>query len=189
MARNKVIKSRKDIIGISFDIINTEGVVALSARRLAKELDVSFMTIYNYVENIDEIKKEAILNGFRILNENIYESVVKDNIDLNELNISDYCKTIANEIFKFSLKYNGIYQLMFTSDESRFYNDPEIAPFYRYYTQLLDVRSNKHKYKKELHMLDLIIHGLIREKMLGINDYSKDEYNYYIDKFIEKIIN
>lgn len=190
MARNKALESRDEIIDIAFDIINKEGSPALSARRLATELNISFMTIYNYVENIDEIKKEVILRGFEILNKRIYESIIKDNFDLNKMDIKNYCLTVSKEIFKFSKKYNGVYQLMFINGETKLYKDPEVAPFYKHYTQLIDIGNKKiNKNKKALHVLYLIIHGLIRENMFGHKNYTEDEYLNYIDFFISNYIN
>lgn len=190
MARNKALESRDEIIDIAFDIINKEGSPALSARRLATELNISFMTIYNYVENIDEIKKEVILRGFEILNKRIYESIIKDNFDLNKMDIKNYCLTVSKEIFKFSKKYNGVYQLMFINGETKLYKDPEVAPFYKHYTQLIDIGNKKiNKNKKALHVLYLIIHGLIRENMFGHKNYTEDEYLNYIDFFISNYLN
>lgn len=188
MARNKALNSRDEIIDISFDIINNEGTPAFSARRLAKELNVSFMTIYNYVENIDDIKKEVILRGFQILSESIYESIIKENLDLNKMDIRSYCLTIAREIFRFSKRYNGVYQLMFTNGEAKLYKDPEVAPFYRSYIKLVNLKNNN-KNKKVLHILDVIIHGLIREKIFGLRNYKEDEFIEYIDYFVSNFIN
>lgn len=191
MARNKALKSREEIIDISFDIINNEGAIALSARRLAKELNVSFMTIYNYVENIDDIKKEVILRGFQILNEKIYESIIKDNLDLNKLDLKNYCLTVAREIFRFSKSNSGVYQLMFINGDAKLYKDPEVAPFYIYYTQLVDIKryDKIDKNKKILHILYLIIHGLIRENIFGHRNYTETEYLDYIDYFVSNFIN
>lgn len=190
MARNKALKSREEIIDISFDIINNEGFLALSARHLAKELNVSFMTIYNYVENIDEIKKEVILRGFQILNEKIYESVIRDNLDMDKLDIKSYCLTVAREIFRFSESNNGVYELMFINGETKIYKDPEVAPFYIYYTQLIDTKRNDKidKNTKILHILYLVIHGLIRENIFGYKNYTEAEYIDYIDYFVSKFI-
>jgi len=190
MARNKALKSRDEIIDISFNIINSEGTYALSSRRLAKELNISFMTIYNYVENIEQIKKEVILRGFQILNEKIYKSIIKDNLDLNKMDIKNYCLTVSKEIFKFSKRYNGVYQLMFVNGETKIYKDLEVAPFYKHYTQVINVKSKNHnENKKTLHMLYLIIHGLIRENIFGHKNYTEDEYLNYIDFFISNYLN
>lgn len=190
MARNKVLKSRDEIIDIAFEIIDKERSPALSARRLAKELNISFMTIYNYVENIDEIKKEVILRGFQILNEKIYKAIIKNNLDLNKMDIKHYCLTVSKEIYNFSKKYNGVYKLMFINGETKIYKDPEVAPFYKHYTQVINTKSKNHKENtKTLHMLYLIIHGLIRENIFGHKNYTEEEYLNYIDFFISNYLN
>jgi AcrR family transcriptional regulator len=48
MARKKVIFDKQQIIDTSFYIIVNEGIESFSARRLAAELNISSMTVYNY---------------------------------------------------------------------------------------------------------------------------------------------
>lgn len=50
MAREKVLCGKEEIIRVAVGIVDKEGMEAVSVRRIAKELGVSSMTIYNYVE-------------------------------------------------------------------------------------------------------------------------------------------
>ena len=50
MAREKVLCGKEEIIRVAVSIVDKEGMEAVSVRRIAKELGVSSMTIYNYVE-------------------------------------------------------------------------------------------------------------------------------------------
>ena len=59
MARKKAIFDKQEIVDASFHVIKSEGNEAFSARRLATELNISSMTVYNYYKNIDEIKKRS----------------------------------------------------------------------------------------------------------------------------------
>ena len=52
MAREKVLCGKEEIIRVAVGIVDKEGMEAVSVRRIAKELGVSSMTIYNYVENL-----------------------------------------------------------------------------------------------------------------------------------------
>jgi AcrR family transcriptional regulator len=72
MAREKVLCGKEEIVRVAVGIVDREGMEALSVRRIAKELGVSSMTIYNYVENLQDIKKEVLINGFDRLYERIY---------------------------------------------------------------------------------------------------------------------
>ena len=64
MPREKVLCGKEEIIRVAVGIVDAEGVEALSARRIAKELGVSPMTLYNYVENLEEIEKLVLTSGF-----------------------------------------------------------------------------------------------------------------------------
>ena len=60
MPREKVLCGKEEIIRVAVRVVDAEGLGALSARRIAKELGVSPMTLYNYVENLEEIEKPAL---------------------------------------------------------------------------------------------------------------------------------
>lgn len=47
---------KEEIIRVAVGIVDKEGMEAVSVRRIAKELGVSSMTIYNYVENLSDVK-------------------------------------------------------------------------------------------------------------------------------------
>ena len=101
MSRTKVIYDKKQIIDIAFRIINEERVDALSARRLAKELNVSIMTMYNYVENIDAVKREVVLQGFNILYGSTYRTLNGLKKSCPTLDVAEYCRVMAKEMYFF----------------------------------------------------------------------------------------
>ena len=75
MAREKVLCGKEEIIRAAVRIVDSEGMEALSARRISKELGVSAMTIYNYVENLAEVKKYVLSDGFDRLYDSIYHAL------------------------------------------------------------------------------------------------------------------
>ena len=64
MSREKVLCGKEEIFRVAIGIVDSDGMEALSVRNIAKELGVSPMTIYNYVENLNDIKKRVLINGF-----------------------------------------------------------------------------------------------------------------------------
>ena len=64
MSRERSLCGKEEIIRVAVDIVDQEGIGAVSARRIAKELNVSSMTIYNYVKNLNDIKKRVLIVGF-----------------------------------------------------------------------------------------------------------------------------
>ena len=67
MAREKVLCGKEEIIRVAVGIVDKEGMEAVSVRRIAKELGVSSMTIYNYVAvsytHLDVYKRQGLRGG------------------------------------------------------------------------------------------------------------------------------
>ena len=59
MSRERSLCGKEEIIRVAVDIVDQEGIGAVSARRIAKELNVSSMTIYNHVKNSTTSKSEC----------------------------------------------------------------------------------------------------------------------------------
>ncbi len=191
MARAK-ISGKKEIVAAAFALVEQEGVEALSARRLAASLNISNMTLYNYVENIDEIKKEIIAEGFRQLYAIAYRSLESSNQNNLALDMKSASKILAEDIFDFGCSNKNIYQLMFANSVKKFREDMELKPFYSYFLQLLPKMEDKEKRKKihkVLNMLHFIVSQMIMDKIIGIHDYSKQEFNAYVDQFVETMFN
>ena len=99
MAREKVLCGKEEIIRVAVGIVDKEGMEAVSVRRIAKELGVSSMTIYNYVENLSDVKKRVLISGFDRMYGCIYEALnalpaVQGRLEL--------CRAIALEVFRFA---------------------------------------------------------------------------------------
>lgn len=191
MARNKAIYSKQEIINTAFNIIKSEGIASFSARRLAKELGVSSMTIYNYVKNINEIKKEVIIKGFNILYKNVYEDITHHKDDmLKDNKVKAICRLTAVNMYEFAEEYKEIYTLMFLlSDDIR--KDPEVRPLYGFYSKLayrfkLDDHK-KESMNKSFYLFEKIVHALISDKLNNLEKISAAEFYKYIDYSIDKL--
>lgn len=75
MSREKVLCGKGEIIQVAVGIVDREGMEAVSIRRIAKELGVSSMTIYNYVENLQDVKKYVLISGFDRMYSRIFEAL------------------------------------------------------------------------------------------------------------------
>jgi AcrR family transcriptional regulator len=190
MSRTKVIYDKKQIIDIAFRIINEERVDALSARRLAKELNVSTMTMYNYVENIDAVKREVVLQGFNILYGSTYRTLNGLKQSCPTLDVAEYCRVMAKEMYFFASEYPGIYELMLTYLGNTYKKDIEIQPFYRFFSQLYRRVNTKNKQalNRVFRMLEYVMNGMIGEKVSGVYDYTLEEYMVYIEDYIDKMV-
>lgn len=190
MARAKIISSKEAIIEVSFNIINEEGVNALSIRKLASRMNVSSMTLYNYVENIDDIKKEVVLEGFRKLYQAAYKSLLSIKRHDGSIHVHEGCTELAKVLYEFGCKYQGLFQLMFCSNDEVLRKDAEIAPFYGYFFNLLrrkDKKKGSYEHNRALHMLQHIAKSIILERNQGIHIVTAQEYDSFIEAFVTKM--
>ena len=189
MPRSKVISDKELIIKVSTDIIAQEGVNALSIRKIASRMNVSTMTLYNYIENVDDIKKEVVLEGFRELYKQSYQDLLKVREKDGNMNISDSCRILADVLYDFGIRNPSLFELMFCSSEGKFHKDAEITPFHRYF-DLLRKGSGKNRnkdHKRALRMLDFVAVFLLLEHVRGLHNYTKQEYRAYIDDYVSKM--
>lgn len=192
MVRRRVILDKQQIIDTSFGIIKNEGVESFTARRLARELNISPMTVYNYMKNIDEIKKEVIKKGLSILYKMIFQMIESKEKDLEKEGVKLLCKILAINMMKFALENKEIYSLMLTEYGHKFRNDPEIHSYINFLPQLTGrLKLDQDKLqgaKRGFYIFEIVIKGLIVEKLQNLNDFSMDEYYDFIDFSINSLI-
>jgi AcrR family transcriptional regulator len=185
MSRKRIFFDKITIINKSFQIIKEEGLESFSARRLAAELKISPMTVYNYYKNLDEIKKEVIIKGFNIFYKKISRDLEKekDNFSVNDL--TRLIRLFAINMLSFAQENKGIYLLMFGEESYKFRKEHEVRPFFNFLTQMvyrLDIEPDKvDEVQKKLYILEIIVHGLIIEKIQKLNDLKLEEYKEYVD--------
>ncbi len=189
MPRSKIISDKELITKVSADIIAQEGVSALSIRKIAARMNVSTMTLYNYIENVDDIKKEVVLEGFRELYKKSYQELLKVKENDGKMSISDGCRVLAEVLYDFGAANPSLFELMFCNSEGKFHKDAEITPFHRYF-DLLRTRSGGGRskdYRRTLRMLDFVAVFLLLEHVRGLHVYTKQEYRVYIDEYVTKM--
>ena len=109
MPREKVLCGKEKIIRVAVRVVDTEGIGALSARRIAKELGISPMTLYNYVENLQEIEKHVLTSGFDRLYDSIYHALNSLEPPVDKFL---FCKTLAKQVFSFAMENRNIFSFM-----------------------------------------------------------------------------
>ena len=190
MARRKVISNKKEIIDAAFTIVDTDGVNALSIRRLSGHLNVSSMTLYNYIENIDEVKKEIILEGFRRLYRNGYEALLSIREYDGSIRIDEGCRVLARALYHFGVAQPHLFELMFCTNDGKFRKDAEVAPFYGFFHNLLHRKSTPNgngDNGRALNMLGHITNYMIIERIRGINSTTEEDYFEHVNEYISKM--
>mgnify|MGYP002564257644 CR=1 FL=1 len=176
MAREKVLCGKEEIIRVAVGIVDKEGMEAVSVRRIAKELGVSSMTIYNYVENLSDVKKRVLISGFDRMYGCIYEA-------LNALPAvqgrPELCRAIALEMFKY----------MFTDGRQAFHADAEVRPFYAFFSKFMKRgKSSKGDWRfgeKSCKLFETLVFYLSYQSCTGVSVCSEEEFLGYMDFYLE----
>ena len=184
MGRSRLIKDKWQIVETAFTLIEAEGLENLSARKLAKNLGISTMTLYNYVPNMAAIEKEVVLMGFSKLYRRILDEVENRRGELGQNGIRSFCRISAWEKIAFAENYSEIYALMFDPKRSALKKDLELMPFYNYYNKISMVLKADDKKResitKSISLFDYIINGIIIER-------SKERKKNYTEETSELI--
>lgn len=189
MSREKVLCGKEEIIRVAIGIVDRDGVEMLSIRTIAKELGVSPMTIYNYVENLKDIKKRVLINGFDRLYASVYAELSKLPSPVDKLL---FCKTIAMSIYRFSIENSNVYTYMFGEGQKMFSEDAEVRPLYSNVQKLMkrakatqhDLCANETGYR----LFEMIIFAVTYQISAGTNNLTEAGYGELIDFYLDKCV-
>lgn len=191
MARSKAIYDKRVIIDKAFEIVQEQGVEALTARNIAKALKVSPMTLYNYVKNIREIEKEIIIKGFNILYRSVFEDLLANKEKMKTSGIETICLLMAENMIDFAKNYEGIYLMMYYRAQTDIRKDPEVQPFYNFFKKLtyrvkMDGEEKK-RLKESFYLFELIIKGLINDRISAGGKLEREQLFEHAEAAIEKL--
>lgn len=190
MARTKAIRDKSAVIKAGMEILREEGISALSIRKIGSKMNVSGMTLYNYVENIDDIKREIVLEGFRELYQHGYEALLSVKKNDGSIHVEEGCQALARELYRFGVANPHLFELMFCSNDGKLRKDAEIAPFFGFFHNLLHKRNpqnGKGRRDLALNMLDYITNYMIIDQIRGIHNTSENYYFEHVDEYISKM--
>ena len=189
MSREKILCGKEEIFRVAIGIVDRDGMEALSVRSVAKELGVSPMTIYNYVENLKDIKKRVLINGFDRLYAFTFDRLNQLPSPVDKLS---FCKGIALSVYNFAINNREIFNYMFSEGQRIFSGDAEVRPFYAFISKLTkrskatqkDLMENEKGYK----LLEMMIFSVSYQVTSGAQIMSEEEYGDLIDFYLQKCL-
>lgn len=185
MGRNKVLYDKQQIIDIAVMIVEEEGIEVLSARRIASKLGVSSMTMYNYVSNIDEVKRELMIRGYNELFHNIIQKLaLKEKKDRS--GVAAFIKIYAEQFYEYGEKHRNLMKFMLGEGYTKFYADAELRlfvnPLQSYYKY-----SKERDYKLACRICEDMLYSELKKYINGINPLSKEEFLYQVEFCVERV--
>lgn len=187
MARKRIELDKRKIVEKAWEMVHTQGPAALSARKIAKALGVSPMTLYKYVDNIDHIVKELIIKGFSVINRGIEERLSVERIETPE----GLLRLMADEVFKFAVDHGDVYAMMFNADGTKFRNDPDLFALYSGLRRTMGAHFGEpfvERNHRGIYVYEVFLNGLIVEKLKNRVDLGKAEFDRHIEFCIRKLI-
>ena len=189
MPREKILCGKEEIFRVAINIVDRDGIEALSVRSIAKDLSVSPMTIYNYVDNLQSIKKQIVIEGFDRLYNYVFSELSKLNSPVDK---TLFCKTVAMAVFRFSIDNNNIFVYMFSEGGKMFSNDAEVRPFFNFISTLTKRAKATQKHYTEnqngYKLLEVLIFSVAYQMGMGVRTITEQEYEALIDYYIQKCI-
>lgn len=186
MSRNKVLEDKNQIIDMAFQIMDCEGEAALSARRLAKSLGISSMTLYNYVKNIDDIRREIVVRSFNLLFQRVYEMLAAE----KEKNAAAFARCYALALYDFAAEHPFLCEYLEGGGRKRFYGDVELRPFYKPFEHVgaAFVRCAAGvELQRAFRMFECAVLCVIQEQVGKIRTMEREEFSDCVDLLIGRL--
>jgi AcrR family transcriptional regulator len=98
-------RTRERIIETALRILESEGVAALTIRRIATDIEYAAPIVYQYFANKDALVLELVARGYQLLLEDIRLATEEPDIDRRVLRL-------ASEYVRFAGEHPHLYQLM-----------------------------------------------------------------------------
>lgn len=101
---------RRDlIVDVAFGMLQADGEDALTIRRIASAIGVGAMTLYTYVDGLEDLHRRIIARGFEVMHARCSESCEKDSKHDDDW-IPGACVYV-----QFAIDHPNLYHLMFST--------------------------------------------------------------------------
>lgn len=125
--------SREEIIQAATDIVNEQGVEAMSMRRVAERLGCSVASPYAHFENQEEIMRILVMNGEKRLTSDLRGAQESSTDVYTQLD------AIAHAYWDFASKNRELHRLMFSASGGKLYRRsfPTLPTSYRVFLETI----------------------------------------------------
>ncbi|MBX2851844.1 MAG: TetR/AcrR family transcriptional regulator [Phycisphaeraceae bacterium] len=97
------------IVRVAFDMLQDDGEDALTIRRIASKIGVGAMTLYTYVDGLEDLHRQIIAKGFEIIHDNCSTAC-----DTGRRHDDDWIPG-ARAYVRFAIDHPNLYNLMFAT--------------------------------------------------------------------------
>lgn len=97
------------IVEVAFEMLQSDGAEAVTIRRIASALGVGAMTLYTYVDGLEDLHRQIIAKGFEIIHHNCSTAC-----DTGRQHDDDWMPG-ARAYVRFAIEHPNLYHLMFST--------------------------------------------------------------------------
>jgi AcrR family transcriptional regulator len=161
MGRERIIEDPTAIVEHAFALIDEDGYDRFSTRRLAARLHVSHMTLYNYFDR-EELLKRVIELGFARFNERFLPLAAPQLRGC----AAPGCvlRIVADQLVEFARDHTRIYRFMFGGTASELTRDPRISGLYTSGVDLVKgalPAELEPRLRRDAYLFFVLVNGLI----------------------------
>lgn len=95
----------RQIVEKSAEIANTEGIDSITLKRIAAEMGVKTPSLYNYIQNLEDLRRQIMLYGWKQLEENLLFAVVG-------FSGYDAIRVMCNTFYSYATENPGVFNAM-----------------------------------------------------------------------------
>ncbi len=186
MGRNKALEGKEQIIEAAETIIDRDGEDSLSIRNLSRELSVAPMTIYNYLKNIDDIKREVMIKHYNEVTRKLLVDLSGD-IHRSYSKIERYAMIYVDIYHDLCNEHPKLMRFVLDTGISRFANDAELRHFIRPFEMFYSGKRDSET-KMAYHMCEELILTMIRNHVEKKDVISREEMEYRARFIVDRML-
>lgn len=170
------------VIQAASDIADKKGLNNVSLKAVAEKLNIRTPSLYNHIENLDDLLREVAHNGMRTMNERMIQAAIGKSGD-------SAIKAVADEYLNYMIEHCGIYE---TIQWATWHGTEETAEIFSNYTSLLKTlilscNLEPEKVTEILNLLTGFLHGYTTLQLryaFDEPDRVKNELNIALDTLL-----
>lgn len=190
MGRSKKIVDNSLIVDKALELIERNGYDSFSTRKLAAELGISAMTLYNYFDNRDAIVSRAILKGYDIFWADVPEDL--HHYTSRSRRPLQVYKMLAEYLFGFGTTHPSLYAFLFNTQLASLKNDPEVLRRYssafRYVSEYALPGTDLDRVHGDLYLFQVLSNALVLNTIRNRSGMTADKFRMFVDRAYALIV-
>lgn len=188
MGRHRIVKDPTEIVRSAYRLIDEDGYENFSARKLAQTLEVSHMTVYNYLGR-QELLDQVVMMAFGQLNDGLEDDVARCKEDAEHP-----CRIFlaaSERLFNFAKAHPNLYRFLFQSGFGATTKNPKVRALYSSGVELIRAAVPSERFeelRQDAYLFLVLLNGLILGFLAGRYGNDEDRLRSSIARGFERLL-